>query len=151
VTIPPETLPLDEHLCFAMYSANIAINRLYRPILDELGITYPQYLVLSVLWESDGRTIGEIADRLSLESSTVTPLVKRLETAGFLGRARNPGDERQVNVSLTGKGRAIRARAKCLTETLLDRSGLPVAEMVRLNRDVAALRDALTTPAARQA
>lgn len=142
MTTPPETLPLDEHLCFAMYSANIAFNRLYRPVLDELGTTYPQYLVLSVLWETDGRTIGEIADRLSLESSTVTPLVKRLETPGSLGRARNPGDARQVNVSLTGKGRAIRARAKCLTETLLDRSGLPVAEMVRLNRDVAALRDA---------
>jgi DNA-binding MarR family transcriptional regulator len=147
VTTRTETLPLDEHLCFAMYSANMAINRLYRPVLDGLGITYPQYLVLSVLWEADGRTIGEIAERLSLESSTITPLVKRLETAGFLERARNRDDERQVNVSLTDRGRAIRGDAKCLTETLLDRSGLSVADMVRLNRDVAALRDALTAGA----
>jgi DNA-binding MarR family transcriptional regulator len=144
VTTPPDALPLDDHLCFAMYSANIAINRLYRPVLDELGITYPQYLVLSALWETDGRTIGEIAERLSLESSTITPLVKRLETAGFLGRNRNPDDERQVNVSLTAKGRALHQKSKCLAETLLDRSGLPVADMVRLNKEVAALRDALT-------
>jgi DNA-binding MarR family transcriptional regulator len=147
VTTPTETLPLDEHLCFAMYSANMAINRLYRPVLDELGITYPQYLVLSVLWETEGQTIGEIAERLSLESSTITPLVKRLETAGFVERARNRNDERQVNVSLTDRGRAIRRDAKCLTETLLDRSGLSVADMVRLKRDVAALRDALTAGA----
>jgi DNA-binding MarR family transcriptional regulator len=147
VTTPPEALPLDDHLCFAMYSANIAINRLYRPVLDELGITYPQYLVLSALWETNGRTIGEIAERLALESSTITPLVKRLETAGFLGRSRNPDDERQVNVSLTAKGRALRQKSKCLTGTLLDRSGLPVADMVRLNKEVGALRDALTARA----
>jgi DNA-binding MarR family transcriptional regulator len=147
VTTPPDDLPLDDHLCFAMYSANIAINRLYRPVLDEFGITYPQYLVLSALWETDGRTIGEIGERLALESSTITPLVKRLEAAGFLGRSRNPDDERQVNVSLTAKGKALRQRSKCLTETLLDRSGLPVADMVRLNREVGALRDALTARA----
>jgi DNA-binding MarR family transcriptional regulator len=130
-----------------MYSANIAINRLYRPVLDELGITYPQYLVLNALWETDGRTIGEIAGRLSLESSTITPLVKRLETAGFLGRDRNPDDERQVNVCLTTSGKALRQKSRCLTETLLDRSGLPVADMVRLKNEVVSLRDALTTRA----
>jgi DNA-binding MarR family transcriptional regulator len=148
VNASPDALPLDDHLCFAVYSANIAINRLYRPLLDDLGITYPQYLVLSTLWETDGRTIGEIAERLALESSTITPLVKRLETAGFLGRSRNPDDERQVNVSLTAKGTALQQKSKCLTETLLDRSGLPVADMVRLNREVSALRDALTARAA---
>jgi DNA-binding MarR family transcriptional regulator len=147
VTTAPDDLPLDDHLCFAMYSANIAINRLYRPVLDELGITYPQYLVLSALWETDGRTIGEIAERLALESSTITPLVKRLEIAGFLGRSRNPDDERQVNVSLTAEGRALRLKSKCLTETLLDRSGLPVADLVRLNKEVGGLRDALTARA----
>jgi DNA-binding MarR family transcriptional regulator len=144
VTTPSDALPLADHLCFAMYSANIAINRLYRPLLDELGITYPQYLVLSALWESDGRTVGEIAERLSLESSTITPLVKRLEIAGFLARHRNPDDERQVNVSLVAKGKALREKSKCLTETLLDRSGLPVADMARLNNEVVALRNALT-------
>ena len=147
MSTPTDALPLDDHLCFAMYSANIAINRLYRPVLDELGITYPQYLVLSALWETDGRTIGEIAERLALDSSTITPLVKRLETAGFLERNRNLDDERQVNVSLTAKGEALRQKSKCLTETLLDRSGLPVADMVRLNKEVGALRDALTARA----
>jgi DNA-binding MarR family transcriptional regulator len=147
VSTSTDALPLDDHLCFAMYSANIAINRLYRPVLDELGITYPQYLVLSALWETDGRTIGEIAERLALESSTITPLVKRLEIAGFLGRSRNPDDERQVNVSLTAEGRALRLKSKCLTETLLARSGLPVADLVRLNKEVGALRDALTARA----
>jgi DNA-binding MarR family transcriptional regulator len=144
VSTQSEALPLDDHLCFAMYSANIAINRLYRPMLDELGITYPQYLVLGALWENDGRTVGEIAERLSLESSTITPLVKRLETAGLVGRHRNQVDERQVNVNLTNEGKALRLRSKCLTEKLLDRSGLPVADMVRLNKEVLALRHALT-------
>ncbi len=139
----PHTLPLDEHLCFAIYSANIAINRVYRPVLDQLGITYPQYLVLSALWQRDGQTVGAIADRLSLESSTITPLVKRLEAAGFVTRQRNPDDERQVTVSLTGKGNDLHQESKCLTETLLERSGLPVADIVRLNKEIAAFRDAL--------
>jgi DNA-binding MarR family transcriptional regulator len=151
VNASPDALPLDDHLCFAVYSANIAINRLYRPLLDDLGITYPQYLVLSTLWETDGRTIGEIAERLALESSTITPLVKRLETAGFLGRNRNPDDERQVNVSLTAAGKTLRQKSKCLTETLLDRSGLLVADMVRLNKEVGGLRDALMARADLQA
>lgn len=140
---PSQALTLDEHLCFAMYSANIAINRVYRPVLDQLGITYPQYLVLSALWQTDGQTIGAIAGRLSLESSTITPLVKRLEVAGFLGRQRNPDDERQVIVRLTSKGKTLHQESKCLTETLLERSGLPVADVVRLNSEISALRDAL--------
>jgi DNA-binding MarR family transcriptional regulator len=143
--MPPGALPLDDHLCFAMYSASIAINRLYKPLLDKLGITYPQYLVLNVLWEIDGRTVSEIAERLSLDSSTITPLVKRLETAGFVKRNRNPDDERQVNVSLSEKGKKLRSKSKCLTDTLLDRSGLDVADMVRLNKEIGALRAALRT------
>lgn len=139
----PEALPLDAQLCFAMYSANIAINRVYRPVLDQLGVTYPQYLVLSVLWEKDGQAIGAIADRLSLESSTITPLVKRLEAAGFLQRQRNPADEREVIVTLSPKGKSLHQKSKCLIETLLDRSGLSVADIVRLNAEISALRDAL--------
>ncbi|GAA3272557.1 hypothetical protein GCM10020258_48860 [Sphingomonas yabuuchiae] len=96
--------PLDEQLCFTVYAANMAIQRSYKPMLDQLGLTYPQYLALHVLWEEDGRTIGAIAHRLSLESSTVTPLVKRLEVAGLLVRERDPQDERQVRVSLTPPG-----------------------------------------------
>lgn len=147
----PHPLSLDEQVCFAMYSANIAINRVYRPVLDQLGITYPQYLVLSALWQTDGQTVGGIADRLALESSTITPLVKRLEIAGFVGRQRNPEDERQVIVSLTNKGKALHQESKCLTETLLERSGFPVADIVRLNSDISAFRDSLAANAASSA
>lgn len=136
-------LPLDLHLCFAMYSTNIAINRLYKPLLDRLGITYPQYLVISVLAEQGSQSVSAIADRLSLESSTITPLVKRLETAGLLKRQRNPQDERQVIVTLTAKGQTMRQDATCLTQTLLESSGLPVEEIIRLNTEICALREAL--------
>src|SRR3546814_5634711 len=92
--VMPAALPLDDQLCFSLYAASMAIGRAYKPMLDRLGITYPQYLVLHVLWEQDGRTIGQIAERLSLESSTVTPLVKRLAAGGFLTRDRSEADER---------------------------------------------------------
>jgi DNA-binding MarR family transcriptional regulator len=136
--------PLDSQLCFSLYAASIAVNRTYKPMLDGLGLTYPQYLVLSTLWEQDGLPISAIADRLSLESSTITPLVKRLESAGFLTRLRNPKDERQVLVSLTAKGGSMKEKTACLTQTLLERSGLTVDQIVKLNRQVQGLRDALT-------
>lgn len=138
-----DPLPLDAHLCFSVYSTTIAINRLYKPMLDEMGLTYPQYLVLSTLWEGDGQTISAIAERLALESSTITPLVKRLEAAHFVSRERNPEDERQVQVHLTEKGRKLRGRVACLTDALLAHSGLEVAELVALNKQVQKLRDAL--------
>src|SRR6188768_3869885 len=106
-------LKLDQLLCFSLYGASMAVNRAYKPMLDELGITYPQYLVLNALWEEDGQAIGAIAERLALESSTITPLVKRLEAAGLLTRERNPHDERQVLARLTGEGRALQARTVC--------------------------------------
>jgi DNA-binding MarR family transcriptional regulator len=139
----PEALPLDDQLCFAMYSAHIAINRVYRPVLEQLGITYPQYLVLSALWQRDGQTVGAIAERLSLEPSTITPLVKRLEAAGFVQRERNPADERQVIVTLSSTGKSLHQESKCLSETLLERSGLPAADLNRLNTEISAFRDAL--------
>ena len=136
-------LPLDNQLCYAIHSAAIALGRLYKPILDGFGITYPQYLVLTVLWERDGETIGAIAERLALESSTITPLVKRLEAAGFLRRERNPRDERQVVVTLTPKGGALYQDTKCLSETLLQSSDLTPPDLVRLNAEISALRDAV--------
>jgi DNA-binding MarR family transcriptional regulator len=148
IFVPPaanDPLPLDEQLCFSLYSTSIAINRLYKPMLDSLGLTYPQYLVLSVLWEEDGRTISAIAGRLALESSTITPLVKRLEAAGLVARQRNAVDERQVNVSLTSKGRGLRREASCLTDALLAHSGLEIPDMVALNDQVRKLRRALTS------
>jgi len=135
--------PLDQQLCFSLYSASMAISRAYKPMLDALGLTYPQYLVLHALWEQDGRTIGEIAERLGLESSTITPLVKRLESAEFVTRARNPDDERQVQVHLTKKGRAIREQCGCLGEALLEKSGMTVEQLGKLNRKVQALRNAV--------
>lgn len=140
----PEPIPLDAQLCFSLYSTSIAINRLYKPMLDELGVTYPQYLVLSALWEIDGQTITAIADRLALEPSTITPLVKRLEAAGFATRERNAEDERKVQVFLTPKGRRLRADTACLTDALLKNSGLTVKDMIDLNDRVQRLRAALT-------
>jgi len=139
----PPKLPLDSQLCFSLYGASMAVNRTYKPMLDKLGLTYTQYLVLSTLWEEDGLPISSIADRLSLESSTITPLVKRLEAAGFVARKRNPMDERQVIVSLEAKGRALNQKTACLTQALLERSGLTADQLTKLNAKVQNLRDAL--------
>lgn len=138
-------LPLDRQLGFGLYSAFMTVSRTYKPWLDRLGLTYPQYLVLCVLWEDDDQTIGGIAARLDLEPSTITPLVKRLELAGHLVRQRNPADERQVNVKLTDQGRAIRAQTRTLAEALYDKSGMTPAEVADLNTRVKSLRDAFRT------
>lgn len=138
-----DPLPLDDQLCYAIYSAGIAIQRVYKPLLDALGLTYPQYLVLNVLWREDGQTVGGIAEKLALESSTLTPLLKRLEAAGLVRRTRNPDNERQVVVTLTGEGRALRSRAGCLGDALLSASGQSPADLGELNQDVRALRDAI--------
>lgn len=139
-TPPP---PLDDQLCYAVYSAGIAIQRIYKPLLDQMGLTYPQYLVLNVLWRDDGQTVGGIAERLALEPSTLTPLLKRLESAGFLQRTRNPDNERQVVVALTEQGRLLRAKAGCLGNSLLEASGQSPAELAELNRQIRQLRDAI--------
>lgn len=137
-------LTLEDQLCFSLYATSMAINRLYKPLLDALGITYPQYLVLSALWEEDGRTVGAIASRLSLESSTITPLVKRLEAAALVTRTRQADDERRVLVALTDRGRALKQDSRCLGETLFARSSMTPAELIALNRAVLRLRTALT-------
>jgi MarR family transcriptional regulator, organic hydroperoxide resistance regulator len=136
--------PLDSQLCFSLYATSMAVNRTYKPLLDRLGITYPQYLVLLALWEQDARTVGAIAARLRLESSTVTPLVKRLEAGGLVSRRRNPEDERQVQVRLTKRGAALQEECGCLAEALIERSGMAGKRLAALNKDVQALRDALT-------
>ncbi|MBP1853360.1 DNA-binding MarR family transcriptional regulator [Rhizobium halophytocola] len=141
-------LPLGEQLCFTLYSANIAINRTYKPMLDEMGITYPQYLILSALSAEDGLTVGTIAERLALESSTVTPPVKRLEQAGLVQRERSKEDERQVHVRLTQAGHAMLARSCCLGETLLARSGMTPEAFTAFNRQLRTFIAALGTPGA---
>lgn len=137
-------LTLEDQLCFSLYSTSMAINRIYKPLLDRLGITYPQYLVLSVLWEQDSRTIGAIAERLALESSTITPLVKRLEAASFVTRMRQADDERRVLVSLTKRGRALKKDSRCLGEALFAHAAMTLEELIALNREVLRLRAALT-------
>jgi MarR family transcriptional regulator, organic hydroperoxide resistance regulator len=136
-------LPLEEHLCYALYSTSMAIQRVYKPLLDQLGLTYPQYLVLTILWREDGQTVGSIAEQLALESSTLTPLLKRLEAAKLVQRIRNPLDERQVLVSVTAEGRALRPKTRCLGEALLASSGRSVKQLGELNHAVRQLRDAL--------
>ena len=132
---------LEDQLCYAVYSAGIAIQRLYKPLLDTLGLTYPQYLVMNVIWRRDAQTVGAIAQQLALESSTLTPLLKRLEAAGLVKRSRNPGNERQVLISLTPAGAALKAKAGCLGSALLEASGETPAELGDLNRRVQHLRD----------
>ena len=136
-------VPMEDQLFFTVYSTGMAIQRAYKPLLDDLGVTYPQYLVMNVLWREDGRTVGDIADELALEPSTMTPLLKRLEVAGLVRRARNPANERQVVITLTSEGQALRERAGCLGEALLDASGQTMPELSDLNIRLKSLRDAV--------
>ncbi len=136
-------VPLHDHLFYSVYSTGMAIQRLYKPLLDELKLTYPQYLVLSILWGQDEQTVCSIATQLALESSTLTPLLKRLETAGLLRRTRNPANERQVVIALTEQGRALRSRAVCLGQALLAASGQSPRELGELNQELKRLRDTL--------
>lgn len=133
--------PLDDQLCYAIYSAGIAIQRTYKPWLDALGLTYPQYLVLNLLWAEDGQLVGRLADGLALESSTLTPLLQRLEAAGLVNRTRDPANARQVIVALTDAGRAMRGKAGCLGAALLEASGQSPDALNDLNDKVRALRN----------
>jgi DNA-binding MarR family transcriptional regulator len=145
-TPSPAPLLLDHQLCFALYSASLAMTKLYKPLLDPLGLTYPQYLVMLVLWEGDGVTVGAVGERLALDSGTLTPLLKRLEAAGLVQRERSTEDERRVVVTLTPAGRKLRARAESLPQCVLERTGCTVADIVALTRQVQALRDRVAAP-----
>lgn len=140
----PDDIKLDDHLCFALYSASMAVTRLYKPLLDGLGITYPQYLVLNALRDAETLTIGGLASRLSLEPSTITPLVKRLEAAGLVARARSPQDEREVRVSLTDEGAEVVGRTACVAEALLAKSGMGLGELAQLRDLVRDFRTKVT-------
>ncbi len=138
-----ELMKLDDFLCFAIYSANHAFTRVYKPLLDELELTYPQYLVMVVLWEKDDQTVGNLGEKLFLESSTLTPMLKRLEAMGYISRVRDRTDERQVRVRLTDTGRALREKASAVPNGIVDATGMEPAEMARLKREIAALRTSL--------
>jgi DNA-binding MarR family transcriptional regulator len=136
-------LRLDNQICFAVYSAAHAFNRVYKPLLDKLGLTYPQYLVMLVLWERDGVPVKVIGERLFLDSGTLTPLLKRLEAAGFIKRTRGTRDERQVLIALTPKGEALREKARAVPQSILAASACAVGELVAMKNEIVALRDRL--------
>jgi len=136
-------LLLGNQLCFAVYSTAHAFNRFYKPLLDRLGLTYPQYLVMLVLWEEDGMSVKAIGERLFLDSGTLTPLLKRLEAAGLVKRTRSSEDERQVIVALTAQGGALKENARSLPLSILAASECSVAELAALKKEVESLRDKL--------
>jgi DNA-binding MarR family transcriptional regulator len=140
----PAAPRLDEQVCFALYSATLAMTKAYRPLLDALGLTYPQYLVMLVLWERDGPTVSALGERLHLDSGTLTPLLKRLETAGLLVRRRSAQDERRVELHLTPAGRALRARAGDLPRRMARVTGCSADELARLRSRLVRLRDAIS-------
>ena len=136
-----ELLKLDNQLCFAVYSASLAMTRLYKPQLDKLGLTYPQYLVMLALWEEDGPMVSALGERLSLDSGTLTPLLKRLEAGGFVSRVRDVADERRVHIMLTPKARRLKTRAAVVPECLLAASRCSLDEIASLTRQLRMLRD----------
>ena len=144
------TLALSDMLCFSLYAAQHAMQAAYKPLLDPLGLTYPQYLVMAQLWSRDGdetgQTVGEIGAALGLDSGTLTPLLKRIEAQGLIARRRDPDDERQVRVSLTGAGRALRARASPIGACFLQATGLDLSDAVALRGALQGLRARLKAP-----
>jgi DNA-binding MarR family transcriptional regulator len=136
-------LLLDNQLCFALYSTSLAMTKLYKPLLDDLGLTYPQYLVMLVLWERDGLMVSELGERLALDSGTLTPLLKRLEVAALVSRMRDLQDERRVHITLTTAGRKLKARARKIPACILAASQCSIPELVSLTQQVQALRQRL--------
>lgn len=134
---------LNEQLCFSVYSLSLAINKVYRPLLKTLALTYPQYLVMMVLWESDQRTVSDIGEQLFLDSATLTPLLKRLEAAGFLQRVRSTEDERQVIICLTETGRQLRLKAAGIMDDMLCALGCSLQEVGELRERLNTLRNHL--------
>lgn len=139
---------LEDLLCFAVYSANLAFHKAYRGLFEELGLTYPQYATLIAISELGEPTVSGLGEKLFLESSTLTPLLKRLEAAGHVTRRRDSRDERQVRVSLTAEGRAVFAKAFCRRQSVIDASGLDPDTVIRLQRDLIRLRNNLLAASA---
>ncbi|KJE34401.1 MarR family transcriptional regulator [Thalassospira sp. HJ] len=136
-----DLLNLEKFLCFSIYSAGHAFNRVYKPLLDKLGLTYPQYLVMVALWQEDNQSVRSIGAKMYLESSTLTPLLKRLEANGLVTRTRDPSDERSVRITLTEAGKTLRDQAEEVPACILEATGLDVETAKRLNRDLRTMRD----------
>jgi MarR family transcriptional regulator, organic hydroperoxide resistance regulator len=150
--IPPRTKTdkLADFMCFAIYSANLAYSRVYRPVLDELGLTYPQYITIISLWEEDQQTVKGLGEKLFLEPSTMTPMLKRLEAMGYVRRARDTKDERNVRISLTDAGRRLREKGFGFGEVTVKASGLSQEEFPALQKAVVTLRDNLVKASKRE-
>ncbi len=152
VNPPPATwLELDRQLCFALYAASLAMTKLYKPLLAPLGLTYPQYLVMLVLWEGDGITVSQLGERLALDSGTLTPLLKRLEAGQLIQRLRDTTDERRVLLRLTPAGRKIKLRAHAVPPAVAQASGCELGELASLTGRLQTLRQNLTDSTPRAA
>ncbi|SDN92131.1 MarR family winged helix-turn-helix transcriptional regulator [Pseudomonas jinjuensis] len=135
-----EQLRLDNQLCFALYSTSLQMTKTYKPLLQELGLTYPQYIAMLVLWEQDGITVGEISARMLTDPGSLTPLLKRLEGEGLITRTRSSADERVVELHLTDRGRALRKQAEAIPSCILEASGQSVEDLLALKDELVALR-----------
>lgn len=140
-----DPLLLDNQLCYALYAAAHRMTKSYRPMLERMGLTYPQYLVLLVLWENDGVTVSEIGRRLRLDSGTLTPVLKRLETSGLLNRNRRQSDEREVEIALTDQGRALRSEAIAIRQSVMCQLNMSEPEIQAMRADLNALIENLST------
>ena len=143
--VDPTNPKLADFLCFAIYSANLAFGRAYKPILEELGLTYTQYIAMVALWEQDNQTVSGLGEKLFLESNTLTPILKKLEEMGYLRRQRDSRDERQVLVRLTDSGRRLREKGLCMS--LMEATGLTPEEFSKMQKGVVSLRNNLITAA----
>ncbi len=139
-----DALKLENQLCFALYSASLAMTKLYKPVLAKVGLTYPQYLVMLALWEQDAQTVSGLGERLTLDSGTLTPLLKRLETSGWLKRTRAREDERRVVISLTAAGHQLKEQASLIPECMLRATKCALPEIQTITRQIQALRERLT-------
>ena len=145
--LPAPSVALDDQLCFALYAASRAVTARYRPMLDLLGLTYPQYLVMMLLWESDHQTVGQLGSRLALDSGTLSPLLKRLTAAGLVTRHRRVEDERSVSIALTDEGRALRDRSFGISEEMIEAIGFNTGEFDDLKAKLRLLTERVTNPA----
>jgi DNA-binding MarR family transcriptional regulator len=144
-------LALDRQLCFALYSASLAMTKAYKPLLDPLGLTYPQYLVMLVLWEGDGLTVSQLGERLTLDSGTLTPLLKRLEALGLVHRLRDTADERRVLLRLTPAGRRLKSRALAVPQGIAKATACDIDRITDLARQLQQLRQQLNDSSTRAA
>jgi MarR family transcriptional regulator, organic hydroperoxide resistance regulator len=141
---PFDPLALENQFCFALYSASLAMTKTYKPFLDKLGLTYPQYLVMLVLWQQDDVLVKTIGEKLFLDSGTLTPLLKRLEASSLIQRTRDDADERQVRITLTKEGRALKKKAQCIPHDVLCASGQTHEVLQDLREKLSGIRDDLT-------